>query len=320
MPITPGSGRVSGHKTIRRPDATPKLPRLRQVPLRPGTTKDIENAMQPGAGLGGGKGIETVDDADVWSLLKNEPYPGPALMKQAVMALFAEGGAFANSSVPNAGKIAEYLRRRFDKLDELELTLVATMRDDKKRTPAELLHLAHSELEGSGDFPSESSAVRNEFPALPPAMANLIGALVDSDVVDPKQIRSLIDRGHPPLDDDEPASFRDSFTALEQLEIEELIAALDRPQKDKPASEASKPTGQPRREIGRGRPPTPPPARKSTKPIGASQRPLPPIPTQRPALSLVASPKPKPTWQADPFYVTFCGLVNEYEQLPDKRE
>ena len=27
-------------------------------------------------------------------------------MKQAVMALFAEGGAFANSSVPNAGKIA----------------------------------------------------------------------------------------------------------------------------------------------------------------------------------------------------------------------
>ncbi|MET0600147.1 MAG: hypothetical protein ABWZ57_20030 [Mesorhizobium sp.] len=197
MPITPGSGRVSGHKTIRRPDATPKLPRLRQVPLRPGTTKDIENAMQPGAGLGGGKGIETVDDADVWSLLKNEPYPGPALMKQAVMALFAEGGAFANSSVPNAGKIAEYLRRRFDKLDELELTLVATMRDDKKRTPAELLHLAHSELEGSGDFPSESSAVRNEFPALPPAMANLIGALVDSDVVDPKQIRSLIDRGHP---------------------------------------------------------------------------------------------------------------------------
>ncbi|MET0600148.1 MAG: hypothetical protein ABWZ57_20035 [Mesorhizobium sp.] len=326
MPITPGSGRVSGHKTIRRTDATPKLPRLRQVPPRPGTTKDIENAMQPGAGLGGGKGIEAVRDADVWSLLKNEPRPEPALMKQAVMTLFAEGGAFASSSVPNAGKIAEYLRHRFDELDDLDLILAGTLYDDRNRALGQLLCLAHLELEGSGEFPSGKSAEGKEFPELPPAMTDLIASLINSDAIDRDTIESLIADRDPPLDDDEPASFRDSFSALEQIEIEALItAALDRPQRERPASEASKVNDEPGREISRGRLTTPRPAQKSKKTVDESPGPrrVDASPGQRRVdaspgpKTLVAAPKLKPTWQDDPFYVPFVALVSEYQQMPD---
>ena len=160
-------------------------------------------------------------------------------------------------------------------------------------------------------------------------MTDLIASLINSDAIDRDTIKSLIADRDPPLDDDEPASFRNSFSALEQIEIEALItAALNRPQRERPASEASKVNDEP------GARDQPRKADNSTAGAkveenrrcvagaktrrciaGAKARRSSPGPK-----TLVAAPKLKPTWQDDPFYVPFVALVSRIPTNARSRE